>query len=147
MATAVINGKAYDWADIELRLEGVGVVTGVTRISWSDEIAVEPIYGKGATPVHYGTGQYRGQVGITLLRTSYDALVDSAAAFGGFFNLPPLVVSVSMKNGDQPLRVVTLPKVKLKSRSADYSAGDTGLAVEIGGELLEPARENLIPGL
>lgn len=147
MATAVINGKAYDWADIEMRIEGIGVVTGVTKISWSDEITVEPIYGKGAAPVHYGSGQYRGQVGVTLLRSAYDALVDSAALFGGFFNLPPLVISISLKNTDQPLRTITLPKVKLKSRSSDHSAGDTGLTVDIGGELLEPARENLIAAL
>ena len=51
-----VNGKTYDWGDVDLKLPGV--TTEVEEISYDDELEKELVYGHGKLPRGYGTGNY-----------------------------------------------------------------------------------------
>ena len=43
-----INGKAYDWSDVDVKLPGLTME--VQEISYDDELEKEVVYGKGQRP-------------------------------------------------------------------------------------------------
>lgn len=58
-----VNGKAYDWGDVDLKIPGLNIQ--VQEISYDDELEIEEVYGSGSKPRGYGTGNYKDKV-ITL---------------------------------------------------------------------------------
>ena len=63
----LINGRAYDWANIVVRLSnGTIPLVGITKITYEDEEEVENIYGAGKFPVSQGSGNYTATASITL---------------------------------------------------------------------------------
>ena len=52
-----VNGKTYDWGDVDLKLPGV--TTEIEEISYDDELEKELVYGHGKLPRGYGTGNYK----------------------------------------------------------------------------------------
>ena len=68
-----VNGKAYDWGDVDVKLPGL--VLEVQEISYDDELEQEEVYGKGNKPRGYGTGNYKASGKISLLRDDYDQLL------------------------------------------------------------------------
>lgn len=69
-----VNGKAYDWGDVNLQLPGL--VIEPQEISYDDELEKEVVYGLGSKPRGYGRGNYKASGKLTLLRDDYDALLD-----------------------------------------------------------------------
>lgn len=49
-----VNGKAYDWGDVDVKLPGLALV--VQEVSYDDELDMEESYGYGHRPRGYGTG-------------------------------------------------------------------------------------------
>ena len=61
-----VNGKAYDWADVDVKFPGL--VLQLQEISYDDEQEKEETYGKGSLPRGYGTGNYKASGKISMLR-------------------------------------------------------------------------------
>lgn len=69
-----VNGKAYDWGDVNLQIPGI--VAEVQEISYDDELEKELVYGKGSKPRGYGNGNYKASGKMSMLRDDYEALLD-----------------------------------------------------------------------
>ena len=64
-----VNGKAYDWGDVDLQLPGLALE--IQEISYDDEQEKELVYGKGSKPRGYGKGNYKPTGKLSLLRDDY----------------------------------------------------------------------------
>lgn len=125
-----VNGKAYDWGDVNLQLPGVTIE--VQEISYDDELEKEPVYGKGSKPRGYGRGNYKASGKLTLLRDDYDTLIDYCKQQGkAFFALEVPKIIVSYANEGERTRQDILNKVSFSKRSNKAAQGDKNLKVDI----------------
>lgn len=125
-----VNGKAYDWGDVDLQIPGL--VLNVTEISYDDEFEKELVYGKGAVPRGYGTGNYKPSGKITMLRDDYDDLIDYCKSQGVSLyriEIPKMIVSYA-NDGDRT-RSDVINKVSFSKMSHKGSQSDKSLTVEI----------------
>lgn len=125
-----VNGKAYDWGDVDLQIPGL--VLNVTEISYDDEFEKELIYGKGAVPRGYGTGNYKPSGKITMLRDDYDDLIDYCKSQGVSLyriEIPKMIISYA-NDGDRT-RSDVINKVSFSKMSHKGSQSDKSLTVEI----------------
>lgn len=125
----LINGVAHDWASISLMIAGAPV-TGVTKIDYSDEVAMENNYGIGQKPVSRGYGQYSASCKITLLAETVAAL-EQMAPNGRLQNLGqfPIIVSY-LPQGAAMASVHRILGCEFKSNSRSAAAGDTKIEIE-----------------
>ena len=65
-----VNGKAYDWGDVDLKIPGLNIQ--VKEISYDDELEIEEVYGSGSKPRGYGTGNYKASGKLSMLRDDYE---------------------------------------------------------------------------
>lgn len=75
-----VNGKAYDWGDVDLKIPGLNIQ--VQEISYDDELEMEEVYGSGSKPRGYGTGNYKASGKLSMLRDDYDDLLGLLQAEG-----------------------------------------------------------------
>lgn len=125
-----VNGKAYDWGDVDVKLPGLALV--VQEISYDDELEMEEVYGKGNKPRGYGTGNYKASGKISLLRDDYDDFLAWCKAKGVPFykvDIPSIVVSYA--NESERTRIDELKKVKISKRSNKAAQGDKKLTVDL----------------
>lgn len=125
-----VNGKCYDWGDVNLQLPGVTVEP--QEISYDDELEKEAVYGLGSKPRGYGTGNYKASGKLTLLRDDYDALLDYCKQQNlPFFRMEFPKVIVSYANEGDRTRQDVLNKVSFSKRSHKASQGDKSLKVDL----------------
>ena len=125
-----VNGKAYDWGDVDIKIPGL-VITA-TEISYEDEFEMDEIYGKGAKPRGYGTGNYKSSGKMTVLRDDYDAFLDYCKAKGvPFYKLDIPSIVVSYANPGERTRIDELKRVKINKRSNKIAQGDKKISVEL----------------
>lgn len=125
-----VNGKAYDWGDVDVKLPGLALV--VQEISYDDELEMEEVYGMGNKPRGYGTGNYKASGKISLLRDDYDDFLAWCKAKGVPFykvDIPSIVVSYA--NESERTRIDELKKVKISKRSNKAAQGDKKLTVDL----------------
>ena len=125
-----VNGKDYDWGDVDVKLPGL--VLEVQEISYDDELEQEEVYGKGNKHRGYGTGNYKASGKISLLRDDYDQLLAWCKAKGvPFFKLDIPSIVVSYANEGDRTRIDELKKVKFSKRSTKAAQGDKKLTVDL----------------
>ena len=125
-----VNGKAYDWGDVDVKIPGLEFVP--QEISYDDEFEREEAYGYGHRPRGYGDGNYKSSGKVTMLRDDYDALLDYCKAQGTpFYEMDFPSVVVSYANDGDRTRQDELKKVKFTKRSHKASQGDKSLSVDI----------------
>lgn len=125
-----VNGKAYDWGDVDVRIPGLTLA--VQEISYDDEFEKELVYGKGAAPRGYGTGNYKPSGKISMLKDDYDELVDYCRANGiAFYKLEIPKVIVSYANEGETTISDVLNKVSFSKASHKAAQGDKSLKVDI----------------
>lgn len=125
-----VNGKAYDWGDVDLKLPGI--VTQIEEISYDDELEKELIYGHGKLPRGYGTGNYKPSGKISMLRDDYEAILEYCNNNGiKFYDLtfPKIVVSYASENGKTATDV--LNNVSFAKRSMKAANGDKSFKVDL----------------
>jgi hypothetical protein len=125
-----VNGKAYDWGDVDIKIPGLVVV--VKEISYDDEQDMEEVYGKGNKPRGYGTGNYKASGKLTMLRDDYNDFLAWCKSKGVPFyklDIPSIVVSYASE-GDRT-RIDELRKVKITKRSNKASQGDKSLTIDL----------------
>ncbi len=126
----LVNGKAYDWADVNLFLPGL--VIEPQEISYEDELEKELAYGLGSRPRGYGRGNYKATGKLSLLRDDYDALLDHCKQQGtAFFSLEFPKVVVSYANEGDAIRQDVLNRVSFTKRSNKAAQGDKNLKVDL----------------
>ena len=125
-----VNGKSYDWGDVNLQLPGV--VIEPQEISYDDELEKEVAYGRGSKPRGYGRGNYKASGKLTLLRDDYDVLLDYCKHQNvAFFALEFPKVIVSYANEGDRTRQDVLNRVSFTKRSNKAAQGDKSLKVDL----------------
>lgn len=126
----LVNGKAYDWADVTPFLPGLNIE--LQEISYDDELEKELAYGLGSKPRGYGRGNYKASGKISLLRDDYDALLDYCKQQGeSFFALEFPKIVVSYANTGERIRQDILNRVSFTKRSNKVAQGDKSLKVDL----------------
>lgn len=125
-----VNGKAYDWGDVDLKLPGLAVQ--VTDISYDDELEQEEVYGRGSKPRGYGTGNYKSSAKISMLRDDYEDLLGYCKAKGiPFYKMEFPSIVVAYANEGARTVIDELKKVRPVKRSSKAAQGDKSLKVDI----------------
>lgn len=125
-----VNGKAYDWGDVDLKIPGITIE--VQEISYDDEQEKELAYGLGNKPRGYGTGNYKASGKVVLLRDDYDELLDYCKRKGiPFYKLEFPKIIVSYANEGDRTRQDVLNKVSFAKRSNKAAQGDKSLKVDL----------------
>jgi hypothetical protein len=126
----IINGRCYDWSDVDVKLPGINVQ--VQEVSYDDELEKEAVYGKGQAPRGFGTGNYKSSGKISMLRDDYNDLLDycrnSNISFYGLV-IPKIIVSYA--NAGERTRQDVLDTVTFSKRSNKASQGDKSLKVDL----------------
>lgn len=125
-----VNGKAYDWGDVDLKLPGV--VTNIEEISYDDELEKELIYGHGKLPRGYGTGNYKPSGKISMLRDDFEEILAYCKRNNiQFYNLVFPKIVVSYANGDGSTATDVLNNVSFSKRSMKAANGDKSFKVDL----------------
>ena len=125
-----VNGQTYGWGDVDVKIPGLVLV--VQEISYDDEQEMEELYGKGASPRGYGTGNYKASGKISMLRDDYDDLLAYCKAKKlSFYKLDIPSIVVSYANEGSRTIIDELKKVKFVKRSNKAAQGDKSLTVDI----------------
>lgn len=125
-----VNGKAYDWGDVDLKLPGLAIEA--QEISYDDELEKELVYGKGNAPRGYGTGNYKPTGKLTFLRDDFEELLQYCKSKGiPFYSLtfPKIVVSYAQGNGQ--ISTDVLNNVSFSKRSMKAAQGDKSFKVDL----------------
>lgn len=126
----IINGKAYDWSDVSVKLPGIELQ--VQEISYDDGLEKEVVYGKGQRPRGYGEGNYSSEGKLSLLRDDYDDLLQYCRYNGvGFYKLVIPKIIVSYANETQRTKTDVLNTVTFTKTSHKNAQGDKSLKVDL----------------
>lgn len=125
-----INGKAYDWSDVDVKLPGLTME--VQEISYDDELEKEVVYGKGQRPRGYGEGNYKSEGKLVLLRDDYDTLLDYCNNQRiGLYKLVIPKVIVGYANAGDRTRTDVLNTVTFTKSGHKGAQGDKSLKVDL----------------
>ena len=105
-----INGKVYDWADVDFKVPGLDIE--VQEISYDDELDQEAVYGRGNKPRGFGTGNY-SSTGVSFFKLQF----------------PSIVVSYGME-GEKTV-IDELKMVQISKRSNSVTQGDKSVKVSL----------------
>jgi len=136
----MINGTVYDYESIGVLLP-TGRTLGIEKINYKDKKEDEVINGSDGLPLGIGRGEYTGDCDAELYRAEYDVLDAYSAAYGGFYNMPPIPIVVSYGHNGQPIITDKL-KVHFTERTFGGSKGDKNLKVSLKGALTAPLETN-----
>lgn len=124
-----VNGKAYDWGDVNLNLPGI--VTEIQEISYDDELEKELVYGAGRRPRGYGTGNYQASGKMTFLKDDFEDITSYCKANNiAIYDLVLSKVVVSYAKGDGQITTDTLNKVSITKITNKAAQGDKSIKVE-----------------
>lgn len=126
-----VNGKRYDWADVDIKLPGLGDIE-VLEISYDDELEKELQYGKGSKPKGYGTGNYKPNAKLSLSREEFNKILEyckkqKMALYE--VEIPKIIVSYA--NDNYPIVTDVLPNVSFSKNSAKAAQGDKSIKVDL----------------
>lgn len=126
----IINGKSYDWGDVDVKIPGLALQ--VQEISYDDERETEEVYGAGAMPRGFGTGNYKASGKLSMLRDDYESVLDYCKRQGiSFYALEIPSIVVSYANDGAKTKIDELKRVKFTKRSQKAAQGDKSLSVDM----------------
>jgi hypothetical protein len=128
MATPLINGINYSWANIKVILFGVPVV-GITKIDYKIKQKKENQYGAGYEPISrgYGNKEYEGSIEIY---TDELKRIIAAAPNRDLMQIPPFNIQVVFENGNT-VEQDNLLMCEFTEEGLAASQGDTKLLVSL----------------
>ena len=100
MSQPLINGKAYDYADIQLSVLGVQI-NGVTEINYTQEQDKQNNFGTGIYPTSRGHAQRDTSGSLGLNMNEVEAL-RGVAPFGNLLDLPAFDIVIVFGNVQAP---------------------------------------------
>lgn len=125
----LINGVAYNHADIVLNIFGVAII-GVTAISYSDMQQMTPNYSTGNLPTSAGLGPVEPQGSITLTMEEVRR-IQSLAPLGKVQNIPWFDVGVNFLPEDGLLVRHRLVKCRFKGISITSETNNSQIEVPL----------------
>lgn len=127
---AIINGMVYDWSDVSVKLPGLEIE--VQEISYDDEMEKEAAYGKGSRPRGYGTGNYKSEGKLSLLKDDFDDLAAYCKRKGvSLYKLVIPKIIVSYANQTSKTKTDELDTVTFTKTSQKNAQGDKSLKVDM----------------
>ncbi len=126
----IVNGRGYDWSCVDIQMPGLSIE--VQEISYDDELEKELLYGKGNKPRGFGTGNYKSEGKMSLLRDDYDDLLGYCRSKGiALYDLVIPKIVVSYANGSGRTRSDVLNNVTFTKRGTKAGQGDKSLKIDI----------------
>lgn len=122
MALPLINGRAYDFAQIVVNILGVPVA-GVSAISYTEEQEKINNMGMGNRPVSRGHGAINASGNITISMNDVEALRD-AAPNGSLLQIPAFDITVTYLNAQKVVTHV-LKNCEFLNDGVESTQGDT----------------------
>jgi len=120
----LINGKAYEWADIIVNIMGIPIA-GIDAVKYDEDQKMTNNYGAGNKPVSRGYGQIDFGASITLHAEEINALVNSAPN-GRLQNIPEFDITVAfIPTAGGSVMVHKLKQCRFMKNSMDTKKGDT----------------------
>lgn len=130
MATPLINGINYSWANVKVVLFGVPVV-GITKISYNQKQKKDNNYGLGAEPVSRGYGNVEYEASLELYTDEWKRII-AAAPNRDPLSIPPFDIQVLYgNNAINPENKDVLKSCEFMENPLSANQGDTKLMVSI----------------
>jgi hypothetical protein len=129
MATPLINGINYSWANITLVLFGVPVV-GITKIEYKRKQKKENNYGFGSQPVSRGYGNYEYEGSLEIYQDEWQRIC-AAAPNGDPLLIPPFEVQVVYSGRGILANKDVLKAVEFTEDNFTANQGDSKLMVSV----------------
>ncbi len=125
-----VNGKAYDWADITVKLPTGNLQA--QSIDYDDELEKEAVYGAGNMPRGFGTGNYKATCKLSMLLDDYHELEAICKQQGvALYKLViPKIIVAYANDGDRP-RIDEITKVGITKVANKAAQGDKNITVDI----------------
>ena len=124
MATPLINGRAYDFAQIVVDVAG-SPLASVSAISYTEEQEKVNNFGAGSRPVSRGHGAINASGSMTISQNDVEALRDAVEG-GSLLSIPSFDVVVTFLNA-QKVVTHTLKNVEFLNDGVEATQGDTDL--------------------
>jgi hypothetical protein len=125
----LINGKAYEWADIIVNILGVPL-TGITSIEYEENQTMENVYAAGRYPNARTYGKVEPTAKITLLMSDVEAL-QTAAPNGRLQDIPEFDISIIFLDTNNQTVKHKLRNARFMNNKRTSSAGEGALNVEM----------------
>ena len=129
MATPLINGVNYHWAQIKFVLFGVPVV-GITKISYKTKQKKENQYGAGYEPISRGYGNKEYEGSIEIYQDELKRIIASSPN-RDLMQIPPFDVQVIFAVAGVQVTVDKLLMCEFTEEGMDASQGDTKLSITL----------------
>lgn len=125
----LINGTAYAWSQVELRLFNLPVA-GITDIKYEDSQQMQDNKGAGEFPVSRGYGNIEAKGSITLEMAEVEAL-QAAAPEGRINRIPEFDIQISYLPTGGKIVTHTLHNCRFKGNKREVKSGDLTINVEL----------------
>lgn len=125
----LINGTAYAWSQVELRIFNQAVA-GVVDIKYDDMQQMQDNKGAGEFPVSRGYGNIEAKGTITLEMAEVEAL-QAAAPQGRINKIPEFDIVVSYLPEGGVIKSHTLHNCRFKGNKRELKSGDMTINVEL----------------
>lgn len=128
-ALPLINGVEPAWANLTVNIAGFPEV-GIRAIEYSEEQAIENIYGAGQRPVGRGYGRIEVKGKVTLLRTAVESMREASPS-GRLSDIAPfdiIVMFVPVQGG----KIIQhkLRNCQFTTDGLNVTEGDTSIATD-----------------
>lgn len=124
MAEPLVNGRAYDYTDIQFSILGVQI-NGITEINYTEEQEKTNNFGTGIYATSRGRGPINPSGSIGLNMNEVEAL-RTIAPNGSLLNVPPFDIVVVYGNVQSPTTHV-LKNCEFLNDGVETSQGDTAI--------------------
>lgn len=125
----LINGKAYEYADITCIILGVPIV-GITAIEYGEEANTENIYATGRFPVSRGYGQVTATAKVTILMNEVMNIV-AAAPNGRVYDIPEFDIVVTYTDANLIPVTHKIRNCRFKNNMISSASGDTSIEIPL----------------
>lgn len=125
----LVNGKAYEWADIQINILG-NIFTGATAIKYSEPQEMKNVMAAGRFPNSRIYGQVSPEGSITLLMAEVES-IQRVAPLGRIQDIPEFDIVVMYLDSANVTVKHVIRKCRFTSNSRETETGSDAIAVEI----------------
>lgn len=125
----LVNGKAYEYADITCVILGVPIIQ-ITSIEYGEDAAISNVYSTGRYPTSRVHGRIEPSAKMTILFDEVQNIM-SVAPGGKLFNIPEFDIIVSYFDSSLTPVTHTLKNVRFKNNMLKAATGDDAIAIDV----------------
>lgn len=129
--TTLINGIEYSWSSVNFVISGT-LIEGITDISYSQNLQITPLYGRGNKVNSYSVGNHEYTGSITIRKSELDKLTVGSqnALKESILHLEPFPINIVYKSLDDA-RIVTEQLLNVMFTTIDTSSSQNDEAVTV----------------